>query len=102
MLQYDLSRTRLASAEEPRPVPTEGELLALTVSLLLLDGCACADLAWRSLELTFINRDRVAVFIERRLQPLLRDFVNPFDIRGRLDELVGLRIQGSDWTEDRG
>ena len=102
MLQYDLSRTRLMSEPESRPVPTEGELLAVTVGLLLLDGCACADLAWRALELTSVNRDRVAALIERELQPLVRDFVNPRDVRGRLDELVGLRIQGTDWTEDRG
>lgn len=93
MLGYDLSNTPLARASRAVKVPTEGELLAIQVALMLVDDCAYGDLTCRRLVLTPRNRRQVAAVIRRRLTPLVRDFATP-DLHARLDDLVGLTIIG--------
>jgi hypothetical protein len=92
MLQYDLSATTVARSDEALRPPSEGELLAITVALMLLSNCACSELRGRSLTLTQRNCRRVAELIEERTPPLAREFGGPLQLRQRLVDLVGLSV----------
>ena len=92
MLQYDLTQTALINSESLVAVPTEGELLVLMVSLMLLKDFAYADLRERALILTHDNLGHVAKVMEERLGPLLRDIGTGTRFRQRLEQLVGMRI----------
>lgn len=92
MIGYDLSNSKLASADGIVQVPVEGELLAVLVALMLLEDIAFSELPLRELQLTPRNRNQVAAMIRHRLTPLARDFMGRPDLCDRLDELVGLKI----------
>ncbi len=92
MLQYDLSETNLARSDQLPRVPTEGELLAVMVGLMLAEQCAFDELSERPLRLTTGNQECVALLIEQNLGPLKHDIGSGEQLRARLEELVGLRI----------
>jgi hypothetical protein len=95
MLQYDLSETKLARSDDgPGRVPTEGELLAVMVGLMVVEDCAYWELSEQALLLTEENREAVAECIERHLGPLARDIGNGVQLRARLQQLAGIRITG--------
>ena len=92
MIEYDLTATRLAQTDEPIPVPTEAELFAITVSLLLMEGRSYSDLSCHSVSLTRRNHRRIAELIEEHTPTLAREFNTPVELRKRIQQLVGLRI----------
>lgn len=92
MLAYDLTDTLLAQSDLPVRVPRDGELLAITVALLVDEGRTFSDLNRADVMLTARNYRRVAELIEERTPPLAREFGDPTRLRGRLKELVGLRV----------
>jgi len=90
-LQWDFSDTPLARADCALKAPTEGELFALTVALLLAEGQTYEGL--RSCELVF-HREQlrsIAEVFEYRI-PELASEVCGDDLRQRLMELVGIRV----------
>jgi len=94
MMQVDLSRTRLTNAASLTRPPNEAEILALTVALLLPNDAAYSELAGFGLELTHETVRDVAEGIEYRTPAFARDFGAGEELRERLSELVGLRING--------
>ena len=92
MMQYDLTNTTVANSNEPLRPPSEAELLAITVALMLAGNCSYGELRTRPLELTKRNCRRVAELIEERTPPLARDFGGPLQLRRRLVDLAGLVI----------
>ena len=96
MLQWDLSDTPLAQKETPGKVPTEGELLALMVGLLMLEGVTYEALEHRELVFDEENLGGLAEIFEYRLPELAREFGDSERLRGRLVELTGIRMMRSD------
>lgn len=92
VMQYDLTDTQIARSSRPLSPPSEAELLAVTVGLMLAEDCACCELGRRELVLTGCNFRRVATLVEERTPPLARDFGNSRQLRRRLRALIGLRI----------
>ncbi|MBE7508211.1 MAG: hypothetical protein HS101_18265 [Planctomycetia bacterium] len=92
MMQYDLTDTPIARSGRPLPPPSEAELLAVTVGLMLAEDCARCELGRRELVLTGCNYRRIATLVEERTPPLARDFGDARQLRRRLRALVGLRI----------
>ncbi len=95
MLQWDLSDTPLAQKDTPGKVPTEGELLALMVGLLMLEDIAYDALRHRELVLDDENLGRIAEIFEYRLPELAREFGDAERLRQRLTELSGIRMTRS-------
>lgn len=95
MLQWDLSETPLARKEPPSRVPTEGELLALMVGLLMLEDLTYEALRHRELVLDEENLGRLAEVFEYRLPELAREFGSGERLRRRLAELSGIRMKRS-------
>jgi hypothetical protein len=96
MLEYDLSNTRFG--KDSIRLPTEGELFAVTLALMVAEDCAFWELTERSLTLTEDNSPQVAEVIERFCYPLARDIGNGTHLRARLTQLVGIRISNSEET----
>jgi len=94
MLQYDLTETEIFEATSREGLPTEAELFAVTVGLLLIREVAYSDIERRELWLHLEDVPALAQCIEFRLSPLARDSANPAALRQRLNRLVGLRIAG--------
>ena len=92
MLQYDLTHTSLFDAATRVSLPSEAEMFAMTIALLLVHDLAYNDLAQSELELRNEDLTAVAECIEYRLCPLGHDFGDPETLRNRLREFVGLRI----------
>lgn len=92
-LQWDLSNTPLARSESDFKTPTEGELFALAVALLLAEGQSYESL--RSCELV-LGRDQlaaVAEVFEYRIPELASELgADDNDLRQRLAELVGIKV----------
>lgn len=92
MLQYDLTHTKLFDAPTRALLPSEAEMFAITVALLLIHDMAYTDLARGEVELRSEDLTAVAECIQYRLIPLGHDFGDPERLRSRLGQLVGLRI----------
>jgi hypothetical protein len=92
MMQYDLTETRLFSAETPIRPPNDAEMFALTVAMLLVNDSAYSDLRRTDVQLTQDGVNAVAECIEYRTPPFTRDLGSGEALRGRLFDLVGLRI----------
>ena len=91
-LQWDLSDTPLARSESRFKAPTEGELFALAVAMILAEGQSYEGL--RSCELV-LHREQlraVAEVFEYRIPELRTEFGDSSDLRQRLMELVGIRV----------
>ena len=84
MLQWDLSDTRLAQRDSPGRAPTEGELLALLVGLLMLEGITYESLRHRELVLHEESLGGLAEIFEYRLPELAREFGDSGRLRQRL------------------
>ena len=95
MLQWDLSDTPLAQQDTGGKVPTEGELLALMVGLLMLEDVTYDTLRHRELALHEENRARLLEVFEYRLPELAREFGDSERLRQRLVELTGIRMTRS-------
>ena len=95
MLQYDLTNTPLAMAAEPVRPPSEGELLAIVVGLLLTQQRTLTEIADAGAELVLDDavRDRLTALLSEELKPLNRELGTDESFRGRLAQLVGMRIQ---------
>ena len=92
VIQYDLTNTPSArDAQAGRP-PSEVELFALTLGLMLDANCGFAELTSRVLILTAENCPRVAQLLEEHTPQLARELGSPRGLRRRLRELVGIRI----------
>ena len=76
-------------------MPTEGELLALTVGLLMLEDIAYEALRHRELVLYEENLGGLAEIFEYRLPELAREFGDSGRLRQRLAELTGIRMTRS-------
>ena len=92
MMQYDLTETRLFSAETPIRPPNDAEMFAVTVALLLVNNAAYSDLSNTDVQLTQESLHDVAECIEYRIPSFTRDLGSGDALRGRLLDLVGLRI----------
>ncbi len=90
-LQWDLSDTPLARSESRFKAPTEGELFALAVALLLAEGQSYENLRTCELVLHQDQLHTVAEVFEYRI-PELASEVRGDDLRQRLMELVGIRV----------
>jgi len=91
-LQWDLSDTPLARAETRLRAPSEGELFALVVAMILAEGQSYERL--RSCELV-LRREQVAAIaevFEYRLPELASEFGDSNGLQQRLTELVGVRV----------
>lgn len=92
MVLFDLTKTALATSDEPIGPPSESELLAITVALLSVDDMSFSELASTAVEPSQRNCRRVAELIEERTPSLAREFGGPVLLRARLKQLVGLQI----------
>ncbi len=92
MLQWDLSDTPLAASDTSGRVPTEGELLAMMVALLMHEDVTYDDLKHRVLTLHDENLAQIIEIFEYRLPELAREFGSSDELRQRLTELVGIRV----------
>lgn len=103
MMQVDLSRTSLMRADLSVRTPSEAEMYALTVALLLTNDTAYSELGESGLELTEEAIRNVAECIEYRTPAFTRDVGFGKELRERLTELVGLRISvlGQERTKTR-
>ena len=92
MIQYDLTGTSLFADATRADLPTEAEMFAMTIALLLVNDMAYGELSQKELE--FKNEDLAALAecIEYRLSPLAHDFGDSDQLRERLRWFVGLRI----------
>lgn len=95
MLQWDLSDTQLAQSKTPGSVPTEGELLALMVGLLMLEEITYETLTHCELVLDEENLGHLVEVFEYRLPELAREFGDSEHLRQRLAELTGIRMTRS-------
>lgn len=93
MLSYDLTTTNVANGDATDGPPTEGELQAILVALLLAEDCAFNELAGCRLILSEDNFDRISTIIRYQLAPLARDFRGD-DFDRRLRDLAGLMVCG--------
>ena len=75
--------------------PTEGELLALMVGLILLEDVTYDALRHRALVLDEENLARLLEVFEYRLPELAREFGDSGRLRQRLAELSGIRMTRS-------
>ncbi len=91
MLQFELSETALID-EDHTEVPSEGELLAITLGLLAAEGRNYSELKNTTLRLTRENLGRVVEFVAYRLPMLLSEFKDE-DVGRRLSQFVGLKVQ---------
>ena len=92
MVIYDLIKTSVATSARPIRPPSDLELFAITVGLLLVEDRGFGELASVSLELTDRKCRRVAEVLEERTPSLAREFGGPLLLRNRLRDLIGLRI----------
>ena len=95
MLQWDLTNTPLAQKDTPGKVPTEGELLAVMVGLLMLEDITYETLRHRELVLDEENLGRLVEVFEYRLPELAREFGDSGLLQQRLAELSGIRMTRS-------
>lgn len=95
MLQWDLSNTPLAQKDTSGKVPTEGELFALTVGLLMLEAVTYDALRQREIVFHEENLGRLVEVFEYRLPELEREFATSALLRQRLSEFVGIRMTRS-------
>ena len=75
MMQYDLTNTLLARADEPLRAPNEGELLAILVGLLIARQKTLSEVAdaGESLVLNAAACDGLAELLSQKLKPLDRE-----------------------------
>ncbi len=92
MIQYDLTNTAMAHDVRPSRPPSEAELFALTLGLMLDANSGFAQLATAALVLTQGNCSRVAQLLEEHAPQLARELGDPREARRRLRELIGIRI----------
>jgi len=90
-LQWDLSDTPLARSESAFRAPTEGELFALVVALLLAEGQSYDGLKSCDLVLSQERLHAVAEVFEYRI-PELASELRGDDLRQRLLEMIGIRV----------
>ena len=76
-------------------MPTEGELLALMVGLLMLEEITYGELRERELVFREEHQSQLSELFEYRLPELAREFGSSEDVRQRLSELVGVRVTRS-------
>lgn len=92
VVQYDLTNTALAAAPQRAALPSEAELTALTVAMLIATHSAFSELAGRELVLSDDMLEAVGGLFDGPLAALARDFGSTSDVRRRLREFVGLRV----------
>jgi len=92
MIQYDLTATRLFDACSRESLPTEAEMFALTVALLLIREAAYSDLHLCDLVIVSSDVEDLALCVETQLAPFARDLGRGLCLRERLLDFVGLRI----------
>lgn len=92
MVFYDLTNTAVATGARPIRPPSDLELFAITVGLLMVEDRGFSELASASLELTGRRCRRVAEVLEERAPSLAREFGGPLLLRNRLRDLIGLRV----------
>lgn len=93
MIQCDLSQAK-AVMESHVTHPTEAELFAIAVGLMILQDCSYWDLKNSALVLNEHNFRRVAELIAARMPPFVRIFGDVSGMCLRLRGLVGLRLGG--------
>ena len=91
-LQWDLSDTLLARCESAFRAPTEGELFALVVGMLLAEGQTYEGLRCCELVLDKEKLTALAEVFEYRIPELACEFGDSDDLRQRLMELVRIRV----------
>lgn len=92
MIQYDLTSTAMAQDGAVPTPPTEAELFAITLGLMLHADCGFDELTSRVLALTVKNRSRVIQILEQRAPSLARELGSTAELHRRLGKLVGIRI----------
>jgi len=92
MFQYDLTMTPLAAQPARESIPSEPELVAVLVSMLLRHDRAPSELRAAPMVLLETDQEAVARIIERTLTPFARDLGSGGFLRMRLQRLTGLQI----------
>ncbi len=91
-LQWNLIDTPMADNEGRMRIPTESELIAITIGLLAVESVPYSELSRGVLRLTSANFDRVANVLMNQL-PMFRDvFGGEQEVRQRLAELTGIAV----------
>jgi len=102
MLQYDLTSTRLFESISIETIPTEAEVSALTVALLVIRGAAYSDLSACDFVIRMNEVEELALCIEVQLAAFTRDLGCGNQLRDRIRDFVGLRISAIDMARPRG
>jgi len=98
-LEWDLSQTPLAQSTGASKAPTEGELLALMVGLLMLEDTSYEALTRCEIVLHEDNLRHLVEIFEYRLPELAREFGDSERLRERLAELTGVRVtRPGEWS----
>lgn len=92
MFQYDLTLTPLAASPARVRVPSEPELMAILVAMMIRHDRAPSELSALQLVFGASDEEQVARIIEERLAPFARDLGSGEHLRERLRWLVGMRI----------
>lgn len=92
MFQYDLTSTPLAADPSRGRIPSEPELVAILVSMLLRHNRAPSELKAAPLVLQSSDHEAVARIIEGTLEPFARDLGSGKSLRTRLRWLTGLAV----------
>lgn len=99
VVQYDLTDTAFATAPQGAAIPSEAELSALTMAMLVATHSAFSELADHELVLSDDMLVAVGGLLDGPLSALARDFGGSRDARMRLREFVGLRVRAFDPNE---
>lgn len=92
MLQYDLTNTPFFHALSSSQLPSDAEMFAITVGLLMVRDAAYSDLLECDLIVSPVDVESIALCLETQLHPLVRDFDGRQSLRHELQNFIGLRI----------
>ncbi len=94
VIQLDLSTTPLAASDELFPLPSENELFAIILALLVVEGKSITVLHAGCIELNETNVDLVTQTILQEFPLFFQRATSEQAIRSALGWFVGIRIAG--------
>src|SRR5262245_615023 len=95
-MTFDMTNTAFAETCERAELPTEGELLALMVALVLTSWCSSPESRDRMLVLSEENLEPVARLFEWPLAGLVGEIGSARDYQAKLRKFIGLKVRVGD------